>query len=47
VHDRDRTNQPVIAGRFPLVEAKRVRELLGDGGITGKLALVCDDATAR
>ena len=32
--------KPVIAGRLPLVEAKSAHELLGKGGITGKLVLM-------
>ena len=33
--------KPLIARRFPLAEAKRAHELLGKGGITGKIVLVC------
>jgi NADPH:quinone reductase-like Zn-dependent oxidoreductase len=32
--------KPLIAGRFPLAEAKRAHELLGKGGVTGKIVLV-------
>jgi len=32
--------KPLIAQRFPLVEAKRAHELLGQGGVIGKLVLV-------
>ena len=32
--------KPLIAQRFPLTEAKRAHELLGEGGVTGKLVLV-------
>jgi hypothetical protein len=28
--------------RFPLAEARRAHELLGEGGVTGKIVLVCD-----
>ncbi|MBZ5528346.1 MAG: medium chain dehydrogenase/reductase family protein [Acidobacteriia bacterium] len=33
--------KPLIAGRFPLAEARQAHELLGQGGVTGKLVLVC------
>ena len=32
--------KPLIARRFPLVEARHAQELLGTGGVTGKLVLV-------
>jgi NADPH2:quinone reductase len=32
---------PLIAQRLPLVEARRAHELLGKGGVTGKIVLVC------
>jgi NADPH:quinone reductase-like Zn-dependent oxidoreductase len=32
--------KPLIAHRFPLVEARRAHELLGKGGVTGKIVLV-------
>jgi len=32
--------QPLIAQRFPLVEARRAQELLGKGGVIGKIVLV-------
>src|SRR5262249_35923678 len=31
---------PLIAQRFPLVEARQAQELLGNGGVTGKIVLV-------
>jgi NADPH2:quinone reductase len=34
--------KPLIAQRFPLAEARQAQELLGTGGVTGKLVLVCD-----
>jgi NADPH:quinone reductase-like Zn-dependent oxidoreductase len=34
--------KPLIAQRFPLTEARRAHELLGEGGVTGKLVLVGD-----
>ena len=33
--------KPLIAQRFPLVEARQAHELLGKGGVTGKIVLVC------
>ena len=38
--------KPVIAERFPLAEARRAHELLGEGGVTGKIVLVCSGSTA-
>jgi NADPH2:quinone reductase len=32
--------KPLIAQRFPLAEARRAHELLGKGGVTGKIVLV-------
>lgn len=32
--------QPLIARRLPLVEARQAHELLGQGGITGKIILI-------
>ena len=34
--------KPLIAQRFPLTEARRAHELLGKGGVTGKIVLVCN-----
>ena len=33
--------KPLIAQRFPLAEARQAQELLGKGGVTGKIVLVC------
>jgi NADPH:quinone reductase-like Zn-dependent oxidoreductase len=33
---------PLIAQRFPLAEARRAQELLGNGGVIGKIVLVCN-----
>jgi NADPH2:quinone reductase len=33
---------PLIARRFPLVEARQAQEVLGKGGVTGKIVLVCN-----
>jgi NADPH2:quinone reductase len=35
---------PLIARRFPLAEARHAHELLGTGGLTGKIVLVAMDA---
>ena len=35
--------KPLIARRFPLAEARRAHEMLGRGGVTGKIALVRND----
>jgi NADPH2:quinone reductase len=32
--------KPIIAQRFPLAEARHAQELLGEGGVTGKIVLV-------
>jgi NADPH:quinone reductase-like Zn-dependent oxidoreductase len=32
--------KPLIARRFPLAEARDAHELLGKGGVTGKIVLV-------
>jgi len=37
--------KPLIAQRFPLAEAKHAHELLGKGGVTGKLVLVCNGSS--
>ena len=36
--------KPIIAERFPLTEARQAHELLGKGGVTGKIVLVCDSS---
>nr|WP_318226070.1 medium chain dehydrogenase/reductase family protein [Paraburkholderia terrae]MDW3658100.1 medium chain dehydrogenase/reductase family protein [Paraburkholderia terrae] len=33
---------PLVAQLIPLAEARRAQELLGDGGVTGKIVLVCN-----
>ena len=38
--------KPIIAQRFPLVEARQAQELLGGGGVTGKLILVTQPVLA-
>ena len=37
--------KPLVAQRFPLVEARRAQELLGEGGVTGKIVLVRSGST--
>jgi NADPH:quinone reductase len=32
---------PVVAGRIPLIEARRAHEILGRGDVRGKLVLIC------
>ena len=39
--------KPVIARRFPLVEARQAHELLGQGGVIGKIVLVMDGAAIQ
>ncbi|HWE25807.1 MAG TPA: zinc-binding dehydrogenase, partial [Myxococcales bacterium] len=41
---RQRKVEPLIARRFPLEEARQAHELLGKGGVTGKIVLVSDAA---
>jgi NADPH2:quinone reductase len=36
--------KPLVAHRFPLAEARRAQELIGQGGVTGKIVLVGDPA---
>ncbi|HYL29175.1 MAG TPA: zinc-binding dehydrogenase, partial [Gemmatimonadales bacterium] len=36
--------KPLIAQRFPLAEARSAQELLGQGGVTGKIVLVCNES---
>ena len=38
---REKKIKPVIAERFPLTEARQAQELLGKGGVIGKIVLVC------
>jgi D-arabinose 1-dehydrogenase-like Zn-dependent alcohol dehydrogenase len=37
--------KPLIAQRFPLAEARHAQELLGKGGVTGKIVLVRDGSS--
>ena len=40
----DKKIKPMIAERIPLSEARRARELLGQGSVRGKLVLVCNSS---
>jgi NADPH2:quinone reductase len=37
--------RPLIAQRFPLAEARHAQELLGSGGVIGKIVLVCSGSS--
>jgi len=37
--------KPIVAQRLPLVEARQAQELLGKGGVTGKIVLVCNGSS--
>ena len=37
--------KPLIAQRFPLAEARQAQELLGKGGVIGKIVLVCNGSS--
>jgi len=39
---QQRKLEPLVAQRFPLAQARAAQELLGKGGVTGKIVLVCD-----
>jgi len=39
---RQKKIQPLIAQRFPLAEARQAQELLGKGGVIGKIVLACN-----
>jgi NADPH2:quinone reductase len=36
---------PLIAQRFPLAEARQAHEMLGQGGVVGKIVLVCNGSS--
>jgi NADPH2:quinone reductase len=42
---RQQEIKPLIAQRFPLAEARRAQELLGKGGVIGKIVLACDGSS--
>jgi len=37
--------RPLIAQRFPLAEARQAHDLLGKGGVIGKIVLVPNEAS--
>ena len=37
--------KPLIAQRFPLAQARQAHELLGQGGVTGKIVLLCNGSS--
>lgn len=37
--------KPLVARRFPLAEASKAQELLGTGGVTGKIVLMCNGSS--
>ncbi len=37
--------KPIVAHRFPLSEARQAQELLGEGGVIGKIVLVCNGSS--
>ena len=39
---KDQRIKPLFARRFPLAQARQAHELLGRGGVTGKIVLVSD-----
>jgi len=43
---RQKKIKPLIARRFPLAEAMQAHELLGKGGVTGKIVLVRNESSA-
>jgi NADPH2:quinone reductase len=42
---QERKIEPIIARRFPLAEARQAQEVLGKGGVTGKIVLVHDESS--
>jgi NADPH2:quinone reductase len=42
---QQRKIKPLIAQRVPLVEARRAQELLGQGGVIGKIVLLCNGSS--
>jgi NADPH2:quinone reductase len=42
---RQQEIKPLIAQRMPLAEARDAHELLGKGGVTGKIVLVCNGSS--
>jgi NADPH:quinone reductase len=44
---RQRRVEPLVAERLPIAEARRAHEVLGKGGVTGKIVLVGAEAALR
>jgi NADPH2:quinone reductase len=44
---RQQKIKPLIARRFPLAESRAAQELLGQGGVTGKIVLVCNRSSSE
>jgi len=44
---REQKIKPLIARRLPLAQAREAQELLGKGGVTGKIVLVCDGSATE
>jgi NADPH2:quinone reductase len=42
---QQRKIKPLIAQRIPLAEARRAQELLGQGGVIGKIVLLCNGSS--
>jgi len=42
---QQRKIEPLIAQRFPLAKARRAHEVLGKGGVTGKIVLVLNGSS--
>jgi NADPH:quinone reductase len=42
---RQQKIKPIIADRFPLVEARNAQESLGKGGVVGKFVLLCNGSS--
>jgi hypothetical protein len=42
---RERKIKPIVARRFPLAEARNAQEMLGQGGVTGKIVLLPSSPT--
>jgi NADPH2:quinone reductase len=38
--------KPLVAARFPLAQARQAQEMLAEGGVVGKIVLICDATAA-
>jgi len=43
---RERKVEPIVAQRLPIAEARRAHEVLGKGGVAGKIVLVAGGQSA-